>query len=135
MQGRYLDHAALPTLGGKERITMVTSFRPRSPFVRDDTRLTTVRPTSHIPELYGQIAEYQLENTESRVRHVLKMVREDMRSGRVNVKAIKQFLEFEVAQLGILNREMVEEHLVKMGFVADAVAEERAREEALEAWA
>jgi hypothetical protein len=130
MQGRYLDHAALPTLGGQERITMVTSYRPRSPFVRDDTRLTTVRPTSHLPSLYGQILEYQLENTEARVRHVLKMIREDMRADRVNVKAIKQFLGFEIAQLRILNKEVVEERFVKKGHVAEAVAAQRAAEEA-----
>jgi hypothetical protein len=128
MQGRYLDHAALPALGGQERITMVTSYRPRSPFVRDDTRLTTVRPTSHLPSLYGQILEYQLENTQARVRHVLKMIREDMRAYRVNVKAIKQFLGFEIAQLKILDKEIVEERFIKKGQVAEAVAAQRAAE-------
>jgi hypothetical protein len=35
LQGRYIEHQALPA---------VTSFRPQSPFVRDDSMLRTVRP-------------------------------------------------------------------------------------------
>jgi len=61
---------------------------------------------------------------------VLKMIREDMRADRINVKAIKQFLGFEIAQLRILNKEVVEERFVKKGHVAEAVAAQRAAEEA-----
>jgi hypothetical protein len=107
---------------------MVSSFQPRSPFVRDDSRLTTVRPSSRLAPLYGQIIEYQLENTEARVRHMLKMVREDLRAGRVNVKAVKQFLSFETQQLAQLNKEIVEEHFVKHGHVAEAAEADRVAE-------
>jgi len=109
---------------------MVTSYRPGSPFVRDDTRLTTVRPTSNLPDSYGQIHEYQLENTEARIRNILKMIRDDMRAGRVNVEAIKQFLDFEIAQLRILDKEIVVERFIKRVVVAEAVAVQRAAEEA-----
>ena len=39
LQGRYIEHQALRALGQRERITMVTSFRPRSSSLPDDTVL------------------------------------------------------------------------------------------------
>lgn len=68
LQGRYIEHQALKAFGGSERITMVTSFRPKSPFVRNDTVLTTVRPVSDLSELYGGYTEAQLEILEERIR-------------------------------------------------------------------
>jgi hypothetical protein len=68
MQGRYIEHQALKALGGKERISMVTCFRPRSPLVPDETVLTGVRGISHKSELYSQYTEYRLEILEDRLR-------------------------------------------------------------------
>jgi hypothetical protein len=68
LQGRYIEHQALKALGGKERISMVTCFRPRSPFVPDETVLTGVRGISHKSELYSQYTEYRLEILEDRLR-------------------------------------------------------------------
>jgi hypothetical protein len=51
LQGRYIDHVALRALGSKERITAVTSYRPKDPLVKDDSILTTVRPVSELSEL------------------------------------------------------------------------------------
>ena len=79
LQGRYIDHQALSAFGGQERITMVTSFRPRSCRIRDDTVLNTVRPISNLSDLYGQTVEYNLENAESRIRQMLKNVRESIK--------------------------------------------------------
>lgn len=64
MQGRYIEHAALKAKGGRERIAMVTSLRPRSALAKDETVLGGVRGISHIPTLYAQYAEYRLENLE-----------------------------------------------------------------------
>lgn len=100
---------------------MVTSFRPRSPFVRDDTILATVRPVSGLSDLYGQVAEYQLENMEARVRHMLKTVRESMKAGNTDVKAIKSFLDFEIANLTHIQEEFVEEDKVQMGSLREIV--------------
>ena len=105
---------------------MVTSFRPRSPRVRDDTVLTTVRPISNLSDLYGQTVEYQLENAESRIRQMLRSVRDSMKAGATDVKSIKSFLDFEVNTLSHLNREIVEESLVKKGHLGD-VCEEAAK--------
>ncbi|BCS30663.1 2OG-Fe(II) oxygenase family protein [Aspergillus puulaauensis] len=67
MQGRYIEHQALKAYGGRERISMVTSFRPRSPLVRDESVLTGVRPISNLSELYSQYTRYRLEVIEERV--------------------------------------------------------------------
>lgn len=68
LQGRYIEHQALKAIGGKERISMVTCFRPRSPFVRDETVLTGVRAISNKTELYSQYMEYRLDIMEERTR-------------------------------------------------------------------
>ncbi|EKD15612.1 uncharacterized protein L3040_009060 [Drepanopeziza brunnea f. sp. 'multigermtubi'] len=127
LQGRYIDHQALSAFGGQERITMVTSFRPRSPRVRDDTVLNTVRPISNLSDLYGQTVEYNLENAESRIRYMLKNVRDSMKAGATDVQSIKSFLDFEIQALEHLNHEIVEESLVKKGSLAE-VCEEAAKD-------
>ena len=68
MQGRYIEHQALKAIGGRERISMVTCFRPKSPLVRDETVLTGVRGISHKSEMYTQYTEYRLEILEERIR-------------------------------------------------------------------
>lgn len=101
-------------------MTMVTSFRPRSPFIRDDTVLNTVRPISELSDLYGQTAEYQLENMEARVRDMIKSVREGMKANATDVGRLKAFLNFEMKALEKLDREIVEESLVVKGHLGDA---------------
>ncbi|KAL4868895.1 hypothetical protein BDV12DRAFT_185606 [Aspergillus spectabilis] len=51
LQGRYIDHQALKAHGGRERISMVTCFRPTSPLVKDETVLVGVRGISDLSEL------------------------------------------------------------------------------------
>ncbi|KAL5362579.1 hypothetical protein BJX96DRAFT_186120 [Aspergillus floccosus] len=72
MQGRYIEHQALKALGGRERISMVTSFRPKSPFMKDESILTGIRGTSPLTEIYNQYAQYRLEILEERIRVRLK---------------------------------------------------------------
>jgi hypothetical protein len=104
---------------------MVTSFRPRSPMVRDDTVLNTVRPVSHLPDLYGQVVEYQLENMEARLRGYLKSVRESMRADKFDIKAFKEWAAFERQAMDHIDKEIVEEEKVKKGVLADAIHAER----------
>jgi hypothetical protein len=61
LQGGLIEHVALRAFGYGERITMVTSYRPRDPRVRDDSVLTTVRPVSKLAELYEQWFRYRSE--------------------------------------------------------------------------
>ena len=82
MQGRYIEHSAVKALGGRERIAMATPFRPKSPFVKDESVLATVRGISHLSEIYHQFAEYRLQNLEARIRAQLKLMRQRRDSHR-----------------------------------------------------
>ena len=96
---------------------MVTSFRPRSPHVKDDTVLTTVRAISDLPELYFQYTEYRLEMMEERIRSHLKEVRDRKRAGRgFNTVATKKFIAEQEDFLAVMSREIVDEDKVTKGF-------------------
>ncbi|KAF2968757.1 hypothetical protein GQX73_g4836 [Xylaria multiplex] len=116
LQGRYIEHQALRTLGTTERITMVTSFRPRDPLQKDDTVLTTVRPISNINDLYNQFAEYRLQILEERIRLQLREIRDLSAAGRrVATKKLKSFIEEQENFLAHMNREMVDDEDVVVG--------------------
>lgn len=96
---------------------MVTSFRPRSSVVRDDTVLTTVRAISDLSELYFGYSEYRLEILEERVRAQLKDMRERKRARRsFDTSGIKSFLLEQGRFLADMNREIVDEDKVIKGF-------------------
>ena len=61
LQGGMIEHVALRAFGYGERITMVTSFRPRDAKIPDLSVLTTVRPISKLSELYEQWFQYRSE--------------------------------------------------------------------------
>ncbi|KAI0911835.1 hypothetical protein F4823DRAFT_264255 [Ustulina deusta] len=116
LQGRYIEHEALRTLGTTERITMVTSLRPRDPLQKDDTVLTTVRPISNINDLYNQFAEYRLQMLEERIRTQLKEIRDLSAAGRrVATKKLKSFFQEQENFLAHMNREMVDDEDVVVG--------------------
>ncbi|KAK5014134.1 hypothetical protein LTR60_003515 [Cryomyces antarcticus] len=118
LQGRYITHQALRALSAQERITMVTSFRPRSPHLPDDTVLTSVRPVSDLSELYYEFGEYRLEIVEERLRAQLKFLRETHTAGKkINTKALKKFLQEQEIFLRRTNEEIVEDEKVQVGHV------------------
>lgn len=121
LQGRYIEHQALRALGSTERITMVTSFRPKNPLARDDTVLTTVRPISDLKELYSQFSEYRLEILEERIRAELKDIRDCRASGRgVSTRKLKDFLDEQQEFLAHMNLQMVDPDQVVMGSIDDS---------------
>lgn len=121
LQGRYIEHQALRALGATERITMVTSFRPRCAKVRDDSVLKTIRSVSNLSELYYDFSEYRLEILEERVRAQLKTLREAKKSGKkFPTIDLKRFLKEQVGFLDHMNEELVPEGGVKMGLVKAA---------------
>lgn len=61
LQGRYITHTAAPAQNMPERITIVTSFRPKNPTLRDETTNANIRNKSQLTELYYQWATYRLE--------------------------------------------------------------------------
>lgn len=109
MQGRYIEHQALKALGGRERISMVTSFRPRDPMMRDETVLTGVRAISTLPELYLQYTQYRLEVLEERLRLQGKRVRQREMSGRgLDVAETRRFVQEQKEFLEAMLLELVE---------------------------
>lgn len=93
MQGRYILHQALKAFGGTERISMVTAFRPKNPFVRDETILTGSRVISNINELYPQYIEYRLSNMEERFRRALQQEkRRQVERKKFDISAMRAFL-------------------------------------------
>lgn len=107
MQGRYIEHQALKAFGGRERISMVTPFRPKSPWVRDETILTGSRAISNWSELYHGYTEYRLELLEERLRLKRKQERQreatrrafDIAGMRAFLMEQKSFLETTVNEL------------------------------------
>lgn len=95
---------------------MVTSFRPRSPTVRDDTVLNTVRPISNLGELYSQFTEYRLEILEERIRLQLKELREANSAGRrVATRKLKAFFQEQERFLAHMDKEVVDDDQVITG--------------------
>jgi hypothetical protein len=117
LQGRYITHIALPSTNCRERITMVTSFRPKDPFAPDESVLTTVRPVSDLNELYNQWTEYRVEIVEERCRRLVKKIRGNKRVGRnfdiAGVKAeigeLQAFLDRTAGEIVEKSNEIVEE--------------------------
>ncbi|KAH7303843.1 hypothetical protein B0I35DRAFT_446111 [Stachybotrys elegans] len=68
LQGRYITHTAAPVTNMPERVTVVTSFRPKNPMLIDDSTNLNVRVESHLSELYYQWATYRLDIIEQRAR-------------------------------------------------------------------
>ncbi|KAL2809937.1 hypothetical protein BJX63DRAFT_423418 [Aspergillus granulosus] len=121
LQGRYIEHQALRALGGTERISMVTSFRPRASLIKDDTVLTTVRPISDLGELYLQFAEYRFDMLQDRFRHVNKLMRDQQRARRpFDTARLKQFIRDQVEFLEHMDKEIVEDDKVVRGKVDDS---------------
>lgn len=97
---------------------MVTSFRPRSALVKDDTVLTMVRPISDLSELYYQYAEYRLEMLEERLRVQLKEIRDRKRANRrFDTAGIKAFIGQQQNFLETMLVEIVDDDKVVKGFV------------------
>lgn len=100
---------------------MVTSFRPRSSAVKDDTVLTTVRPISDLGELYHQFAEYRFEILEERFRDMNRLMRDRKRARRAfDTKGTKQFIREQIEFLEHMYKEMVDDDQVKKGSVDDS---------------
>ena len=103
-------------MGQRERITMVTSFRPRNPELPDDSRLTTVRPVSNLSELYRQFADYRLKMLQERIETQLQQLQTIHESGkRTDIKQLKTFLKVQAQFLAHMDKEIVEEENVEQG--------------------
>ncbi|KAK3191305.1 hypothetical protein K4F52_002515 [Lecanicillium sp. MT-2017a] len=109
MQGRYIYHQALKALGGRERISMITSFRPKSMHVKDESVLTGVRGISNLDELYSDYTQYRLELLEDRFKEMARQQRRRVGEGKpFNTRAVKKFLREQQEYLETTIHELVE---------------------------
>lgn len=102
LQGRLVEHVALRAFGFGERITMVTSFRPKDPLARDTSVLTTVRPVSKLGELYEQWFRYRAEVLRRRCE------KDKLPIGAANAAEISELKRWCEAQISWLTRTMDE---------------------------
>lgn len=99
---------------------MVTSFRPRSSALRDDTVLRTVRPISDLSELYLQYSEYRLEILQDRLQAMARAMRDRKRARRpFDTKRMKAFIREQIEFLEQMDREIVNDEEVQKGFIDD----------------
>lgn len=118
LQGRYITHQALRALGATERITAVTSFRPKSSFVRDDTVLTTTRPISDLSALYFEFSEYRFDMLIDRFQAQLRKLRADDRAGKkMDLAKLRKFITEQAEFLERMNKEMVDYDSVVKGIL------------------
>ncbi|KAJ3512809.1 hypothetical protein NM208_g15273 [Fusarium decemcellulare] len=110
LQGRYVQHAALKAIG-KERISFITPFRPKSPFVKDELVLTGSRNISDQSRLLYGYSQYRSDILEARFRDHAKKLREAENAGiKFNVDAVKEFIEEQKEMLEATLREMIPLH-------------------------
>ncbi|KAL5386739.1 hypothetical protein PMIN06_010543 [Paraphaeosphaeria minitans] len=118
MQGRYITHQAMRALGAQERITSVTSFRPKSALLKDDTELRTVRGVSDLNELYYDFAEYRLKLLEEQIQHERERVQAARKAGdEFATTRHKQFLGNVSAFSQQSSHELVDQSEVRKGYI------------------
>ncbi|PWN48444.1 hypothetical protein IE53DRAFT_197212 [Violaceomyces palustris] len=101
MQGGYIPHAAMPCYGSAERITMVTSFRPKAPLYRDISNLDNIRTCSNWFDLYDQWVQSRLTLAQEKIAHYSRELserrkaQEEQRPGSLLTKPTVDLDEFD----------------------------------------
>jgi hypothetical protein len=106
MQGGSINHAALRCLGKGERITFVTSFRPRDPALKDTSTLRTVKPISNTDVLFRQWATYRLDVISQRASIMKKELDVKGRSAEDIKKIMAMWTEEQIEYLRTTVAEM-----------------------------
>ncbi|KAF2761544.1 hypothetical protein EJ05DRAFT_496453 [Pseudovirgaria hyperparasitica] len=108
MQGRYVEHQATAAKGGQERISMVTSFRPRDPHVKDESVMTNVRNISDRKVLFGQFASYRVEILRDRAcEEVIRARGESEKEGSYRVEGAREWLRTQKEFIEWTLRELI----------------------------
>ncbi|KAL6244557.1 hypothetical protein RBB50_008799 [Rhinocladiella similis] len=111
LQGRYIEHQALKAWGGRERISMVTSFRPKSPFCKDETSLAGLRGITDLNVLYHQYAEYRLQVLETRMRTKRQHLIESFgKPDGFDIEGTRCFLEEQKRYVEAMLKELIPSH-------------------------
>ena len=97
---------------------MVTSFRPRSSLLKDDTVLTTVRPVSSLGELYHQFAAYRFDILQDRLHNAKKSMHDWKRANRQSdTVCLERFIREQIVFLQYMDKEIVEDEKVEKGVI------------------
>ena len=106
MQGGSINHAALRCLSKGERITIVTSFRPRDPILRDTSTLRTVKGISNLDELFKQWTTYRTEVISKRAAILSKELKVAGRPADEIKKILQEWVKEQIEYLQATIEEM-----------------------------
>jgi hypothetical protein len=98
----------LKAFGGRERLAMVTSWRPKSVHVRDETVLAGVRGITDQNELYYWFSDYRFRNMELRFQAAYRKLKASKEAGlEYDIDATRAFLEEQRDTIDLLLQEIV----------------------------
>lgn len=109
MQGGLIPHAALKALGTGERITLVTSFRPRDPFAYDASHLGNVKHSSDLTELFRDWTVYRAEVMSKRAEALAKKIRDGGLTGEQVFQLTREWTEEQIKYSIYTVNEMTDE--------------------------
>ncbi|KAI1610284.1 hypothetical protein EDD36DRAFT_443742 [Exophiala viscosa] len=105
MQGGCIEHIALKAKGTGERVTMVTSFRPKDPNLKDVSNLGNVKRSSNWDALFKQWSTYRLDVLEKRAKYL----RDRIQEGSLPATEIAKLMaEWNEEQFAYMNHTAVE---------------------------
>lgn len=113
LQGRLIQHLAPKPIGASERITMVTSYRPKDPLTHEGSVLSTVKPEinfgSRYNDFYPQWIDYRLKILQARLENVSKMCKDsktfNKKATTDALKEIEKYLVHTYKEMEILPEE------------------------------
>lgn len=108
MQGGLVNHCALNLLGDGERVTMVTSFRPKNPLVYDGSHLGNVKRSSDNTRLFKQWTAYRAQNVAKRAQYFSEQVQSNAWHVREIQDAATAWAEKEIQFIQFTLQEMTD---------------------------
>ncbi|ODV66267.1 hypothetical protein HYPBUDRAFT_157460 [Hyphopichia burtonii NRRL Y-1933] len=116
LQGRFIEHIAPKPLGSSERMTMVTSFRPKNPLTVETSVLSTVKPEinwgSRYSDYYAEWIDYRSEIIKKRLDHLNSTIRArradhkfDKEAVMDNLKEISKYLSKTYEEMEVTDEE------------------------------
>lgn len=99
MQGGCIEHIALKAQGTGERVTMVTSFRPRDPNLKDVSNLGNDKRSSSWDALFKQWSTYRLDVLEKRAKFLRERIQKEGLSATEIAKLMGEWNEEQFAYM------------------------------------
>lgn len=106
MQGGCINHIALKAYGSVERITMVTSFRPKDPLVKDVSTLHTVNKSSRLEQLFLGWTTYRMDVVAKRANAIGAEIAKGGFSADEIKEKMDHWVKEQIEYLSVTCREM-----------------------------